>query len=386
MTERPDGIYYEPRALWGLFTGDITTGKLTQLGENNFRNGGKYPVTIKRMVLSTVNQIFDVADSNEDVTTAPPPASTLLSRLHQNIRMPFRQNYTRNPTRMATFCPKPTGQPSTRVWNGTKFTGPGPLFDQVRLDFDHPVYLPRTGSIHCQLSSLDDWSQLAVGNILGDAGITDINASVAYLEAGGLFAGSARVKDVPVQVRAAAAARATDPSSEGWPYPLPIGGAASNVGFPVVDNGVAFFAPENTFSATEFDRLEATRSGSTKILGVSMSFKGLAYANALLSAPFAGDGVLSSLSQRIGCAITTTNGGSGEAWWRPGAPCSLVLDSITPALVYDLVEPITLGPGDALAVEALVSTDGFTPVDVEGDPEDQGTIGISFNGYAAIEG
>jgi hypothetical protein len=385
----PGGIYYEPRSLWSIYTGGETTGNVTPAGENDFRNAGKYPITVNRMVISSANQIFDYPDGNELVGGAPPTLPTLLNTRFQEARVPFRQDYTKRATKAATFRPKPTAEPSTQVHNGgaRPAFGAGPLFGQVRLNFDHPLYLPRTGSIQCELSGLDDWSQLGVGNILLDGGLEEVNASVAYMEAGGLFAGSARVKNVPVRVRAAAQNRATPPSGEGWPYLLPIGEGATNVGFPAADNGEPFWPPQNRFTATEFDRQEATRSGSTKITGVSVAFDDIFYSSLCTSDPFLGNGVVAPLSQRIGCGITITNGVSGEAWWRPGAPCALVLDSITPALVYDLTEPITLDPGATLEVEDLLDKQTlFLLGGVEDRLRNNFSLGIAFNGFAAIEG
>ena len=283
----PGGIYYEPRSLWSIYTGGETTEDVTPAGENDFRNAGKFPITVNRMVISSANQIFDYPDSNEIAGFAPPTFPTLLNTRFQEARVPFRQDYTKRATKAGTFRPKPTAEPSTQLYNGgaRPAAGPGPLFGQVRLNFDHPLYVPRTGSIQFELSGLDDWAQLGVGNILGDADFEELNASVAYMEAGGLFGGSARVKDIALKVRAAAAARATAPSGEGWPYSLPIGETPSNVGFPTTDNGEPFWVPQNRFTATEFDRQEATRSGSTKMTGVSVAFDEILYSILCTTAP-----------------------------------------------------------------------------------------------------
>jgi hypothetical protein len=390
----PGGIYYEPRSLWTIYNGDELEGS-QPANESDFRNAGKYPITVTRMAIASANQIFDYPDSNENAAFAPPTISTLLNTRFQEARVPFRQNYTKRPTKSATFRPKPTAEPSTRLYNSydpvtgslQPIAAPGPLFGQVRLNFDFPVYLPRTGSIEAQLSSLDDWSQMGVGNILLDSGLEEVNASIAYMEAGGLFAGSARVKNVPVPVRAAEAARATAPSGEGWPYALPVGEAVSNVGFPVTDNGKPFWDPQGRFGASEFNRQEATRAGSTKILGISVAFDELAYSARCTTPPFFGDGAVAPLSQRIGCGFTTVNGVSGDAWWRPGAPCALVLDSITPALVYDLVEPITLDPGAVLEMEDLIDPETLILLGGGGGrPRDNFALGVAFNGFAAIKG
>jgi hypothetical protein len=76
------------------------------------------------------------------------------------------------------------------------------------------------------------------------------------------------------------------------------------------------------------------------------------------------------------------NGGTGAYWWREGAPLALVCPTITPAQVYDLPEPITLGPGERLDVE--VSSPGPTPMGEE-SIDSIYQIGVGLCGYASIE-
>ena len=86
----------------------------------------------------------------------------------------------------------------------------------------------------------------------------------------------------------------------------------------------------------------------------------------------------------LGTRIRTTNGGSKEWWWREGAPLCLVFDTVTPATVYKMPYPITLGPGDTLDVELVVPP---LPAGAVGGTalQHQVNTGISFNGWAAIE-
>ncbi len=387
----PGGIYYEPRSYWSLLSS--TDGGLWN--QDHFRNDGRYPITFTRFTISSVNQVYDWFNPSQIFTNIHPfTFPNLLQKTLQQIRVPFRQNYTRTATTTGTFRPRPAAEVESKRWsepaiNIYPLQGWGPRLQQSRLNFCHPLYLPQFGSIEFGLSALDDWGQFAQGNVLLDADIDEIKASVAWFEEGGLFAGSARIKNVPVPVRSTPEDFAYT-SSEGWPYPLPVGeaGQPQAVNYPAINNGVPWWPPASNFTPTEFDRQEATRTGSTKILGLSVSFDALAYLRRIFEIqedgagnPDPGTSVPAPLSQRIGCSVRTTNGGSGDYWWRPGAPLSLVLDSITPSMVYDLDAPITLSPGDSLILDEIAES--FAAPDA---PVDVKNLCIAFNGFAAIEG
>jgi len=233
------GMYYEPRSLWSLL--EVNSGTAYRGGlwnQEHFRNTGKYPITLTRMAVSSANQIWDWPGFTFSTFGGQQSFPTMLGTTSQQIRVPFRQNYTRSEVRTGSFRPRPTAEPSTNLFApgapplpGTgdgdllPINGYGPLYQQTRLNFAHPLYLPQFGSIQFELSSLDDWSQniggVPIGNVLGDNDLESIRASVAYFEAGGLFSGSARIKDVEIPVRAADVNRLYR-TIEGWPYPLPV--------------------------------------------------------------------------------------------------------------------------------------------------------------------
>jgi hypothetical protein len=89
------------------------------------------------------------------------------------------------------------------------------------------------------------------------------------------------------------------------------------------------------------------------------------------------------LSLRTAIRARMKNGGTGNYWWRPGAPLALVCPSITPAQVYKLPVPITLVPGDNLEIE-LETPGPITIGETEINPLYQ--VGVALCGFAAIEG
>ena len=98
-------------------------------------------------------------------------------------------------------------------------------------------------------------------------------------------------------------------------------------------------------------------------------------------APFPGSPI-TPYSQRLGCRARTTNGGTNQWWWRPGAPLALMSPTITPASVMELQQPIKLGPGDSLELEVTAPNPVVLAPQI--DPTFQ--FGVSLTGYAIIEG
>jgi len=395
MNLPPAGMYYEPRSYWSIL--NSTDGGVWN--QDHFRNEGRYPITFTRFAISSVNQIFDwyppgVANTVRRPYTFP----DLLNRTTQQIRVPFRQNYTRTQATTGTFRPRPTSEPETYNFvNPPNFAqgtlaprlGFGGKFQQSRLNFCHPLYLPQFGSIEVGLSSIGDFDFGGAANVLGDGAVAGPNdrdplglhASIAWFQEGGLFAGSARTKTTPVPL-ISTTPQLVYTTNEGWPYLLPVADLGGVRQPAAASAEQSFWPPEATFNATEFDRQEATRSGSTKLLGLSVAFDALTYFERIGEATSNQSGGIAPLAQRVGCQVRTTNGGSGDYWWRPGAPLSVVLDNITPAAVYDLDAPITLSPGDSLILDELV--DAVVPA--VGEFVDIKSLCISFNGFAAIEG
>jgi hypothetical protein len=167
---------------------------------------------------------------------------------------------------------------------------------------------------------------------------------------------------------------------EKWPYPPD----ASFAPDAAPAGGSQWWPPEQTFDGRQFDAQESTRSGSTKLTDLRVHIDQRLYDTAMQTA-FATPEQPTPMSLRTGTRIRLVNGGTKAWWWRPGAPLALVFDHITPANVYELPEPITLGPEEHLEVELLFPA-AFPQPDEEPLEPTAYHLGVSLNGYAAIEG
>lgn len=394
MTE---GFLYEPRSLWSIANIQATAlPQIVQLDKRHFFNGERYPITITRVTMAAINYLL----VNTVQTGAPLAAnvganesSAVINRLRVSIAVPQRYHLnTKRRVLVAAAAPEPRFMPPTVLTAGVTPTDyvPSSLWGQCHLDFDKPLIIPRTGTLEWDLSAYTPFPNNTTGG--GNDQSAPVFATMLWQEEGGLLPGSARTRRVALQPYTGDLSQA-DPL-EKWPYPVDgygLGVALAAAGTPSVDwwggqsrfpaaggaNQGAPFTPATPQGS--FASQESTRAGSTRLLGMRTHIDQIAYDADLATNGFDGVPQASPLSLRTGCRVRSINGGSGAWWWRPGAPMALVLDTITPASVFKLPEPVTLGPGEQLDVEMEF------PANI---PDFATTfhVGIAFNGYAAIEG
>lgn len=364
-----EGLLYEPRSFWSIANvAGQAFDQTVRLDRRHFYNGGRYPIEIRRIAIAGINYVL----------TGPPivngavgwdEAASVINRVQVSIAAPQRFYFsTRRAPLAAGMAPKATAQPPIAAPASS-------LWGQCALKFDKPLVIPRTGSVELDLSAHTPWTWPDAQTPVVENQATE--ATILWQEVGGLFSGSGRSLTVPLFTYTGNTTVADPP--EKWPYPPDGYGVAAGPGNPSPN----WWPPRSSFPAggpRGFSRFESTRSGSTELSELRMHIEQQDY-DAALAAAF-GDTRPCPLSLRTGCRVRTVSGGSREYWWRPGAPLALVLDTITPALVYELAEPITMPPGEQLDLEVQV------PGTTVGQGEDQPTfhIGVSLNGFAAIEG
>lgn len=385
----PSGVVYEPRSLWSCRTVATSGGSITRpvvnfnFNREHFRNGTRWPIEIRRIAVSAINYIWS-ADAptafGRDVT------SGIVSRATFRIGVPFRQKYMPQEFSLSNLCPMPTAEPMAREEPSTG------LFGQVRLnvDDDKPLIIPRTGTLEMQTTALQD-SQTQVPNrgtlCNSDICLDGVPAEFAFHESGGLFGGSARSKRIVLPIVRQPTARLlggngqNNDTNDDLPYGIPTGfGPYTDAVTPVQ------FWPETTkISGGDWNRQEATRSGSTRILASSVAFDQMLYDDVIA---LSYTGRVAALSQRIGSSVRLLNCGSQAYWWRPGCPLALSHDSITPAIVYQLPQPIVVQPGDAFDVAGTIPAQDYGKnfgLSGSGGAASRYQLGVSFNGYAAIE-
>jgi len=345
------GLLYEPRSLWSIanvrVAEDAAGPTRVRLPKRHFFNGERYPIELRRLALCAVNYL--VMDD------------TINFFQHAELAISVPQRYHLNTKRflpVAGLTARPTWQPSTPFAPLSSN-----LWGQSMLNFDNPLYIAKNASI--------EWSLSAITPAAGmfEAMPEGVPAKMLYQEEGGLWPGSVRSHEVtlPPIGSVPIAGFQFDPL-EKWPYP-PFGAVAATAG------ANTFWDPRAYFSGNRFLQQEHTRDGSTKLTDMRVAIDQRAYDDL---AVFAGVQP-SPLHFRTGTRVRMGNGGTKAWWWRPGAPLALVFDRITPACVYELKEPVTLGPGEQLDIEMqFPSITGQDPAEYH--------VGVSFNGFAVIEG
>jgi hypothetical protein len=373
-----DGAIYEPRSLWSIaYVPSTAAPQRVRVDKNHLFNGERWPITITRLALCGVNYLFRGPTGDQD---QPNDTALLLGRVGVRVSVP--QRYHLNPVRMAIAGGLPqltTGQHATPAKPAVYGAGvvPSSLYGQCHLGFDKSLILPKNGQIEWDLSAH------TANNRDGESAPT--YCEMAYDERGGLTGSSMRSRTVQLAVYEGD----TRPTIEGWPYPPDAYTTPAGPAVPPAIGSRNWWPPTSRFPAggstpdafgqrnTSFSAQEATRAGSTEITGLRTTIDQVAYDAQVVG--FLPDRPPSPLSLRTGCRIRTNNGGSsGHWWWRPGAPLALVLDTITPATVVRLPEPIVLVHGEQLEVELELPTQSGKVTTY--------MVGVSFNGYATIEG
>lgn len=401
------GVWYEPRSLWcvkNIVLADYLATVIDGVGlagpvltvplpRNCFRNGSKYPVMINRFAISGVGYPFARPDEGamqaSTYTEAGAPGvanlngTSMINTVQFAISSPYRQTFSKSAVPAMGFAPRPTSGPNV--------DGVSSLFGVTTLRFDKPLVLPKNSQIEWDVSSLQG---LQFNPVAGNEGsiteptalpTADMPAVLSYLERGGLFSGSARSRDMAIRTNLSG--NTPMPGLDGWPYALPPGFGALGGG-----PTVPFWDPQAHFDTQTFRAANATRAGSTEIYGMTSMINQIDFDDAVL-ALFA-EAKIAPVSTRLGTRARIVGGPTSDWWWTPGAPMALVMDTITPALVYWLDEPITLLPGDTLDVSVGVPTaaflsesgDGFVGFDSPQMSASAYQLGISFNGYTAIDG
>lgn len=361
------GLLYEPRSLWSIANQTVaantdlpTANKLTR---NHFWNGTRWPITLERVALTGVNYIFNHAPA-----ALPNNAASIVNRVQLAVSAPQRYHFSSKfLPEIASIYPRPLTMPPPEDPAAVSS-----LWGQSLLRFKQPLYIPKDGDIQWGLSAMTPFSVPR-----GESGTIDqtapIDAYMLYQEVGGLFSGNARSFHATLELLAAGHYPPDgQQTEERWPFPddgliLTSGGTTKN-----------FWDPRGEFTARKFKDQNPTRDGSGELTAMHAMIDQRDYDDLLQTTAYA-PLQPAPLSTRVGTRVRTSNCGSNAWWWRPGAPLALVFDAITPALVYQLHRPITLVPGDTLDVQMV-----FPPNLTQADQIHH--VGVSFNGYSAIEG
>lgn len=375
------GVIYEPRAFWNVtqVNPEKNPSGRVVLPRDDFRNGEKWPVTLTHLLVAPINYGFRQTDAGGAATPANYHlgGASVLNFARVLVSAPQRQGYSRKVIAANAFSARPRWEPRAQD------TQQSSIWNVTRWDFDHPMVLPRQGTLEFQLSSVSV-SDIAL-NPPGEAGLSYFSVVVNEgPPAGSESPGRAGVWPGNARIHQRSLLKYGKPGI-GWPGlfpPDPLGD--SNNTIPALAATSNAWPPETQLSAREYDSQNVTNAGSTPTLGFAVAIDQIDFDS--IYAANTPPGVIadvSPLSLRTACRARTRNGGTGHWWWKPGAPLALVCPTITPAQVYKLPTPITLAPGDVLEVELQAQR---ALVLEQGTANPLTNFGVSFTGYAAIEG
>ncbi len=371
-----NGFWYQPASLWSIGYVDASANVASvrfNFKREHFRNPTRHPITLNRFAICGVNYPFTI--QNIPATAQPSSAeSAMFNKARIRIAAPYRRGYSRDEIPLASYSPRSTG------WMSGNTLSDSSLFGVNYLRFDKPILLPRKSALEVALTGMVRMSTTwGAPFVFSNAAR---NGRFFFHESGGLFSGSSRQKGLTVH-QGGNIAPIPDPYS-GIPYSIPPDYAiAAEAGINPI-----LWPPQSQMNARDYEQQEGTRSGSTETYGMGVFIDQIDWDDAAKASVLATEGTaagplyqISMNASMLGCRARAKHApGPNDWWWRPGAPLSLVLDTITSALVYDLPEPITLSEGETLDVTMVVDA-AATAGAASGYQ-----VGISFNGWTAIEG
>lgn len=372
------GIIWEPRVLWDVARQD----NITQLGGSlqvkfnkyNFRNGGQYPIELHHLLVAPVGYVFNEYDGQNIPATATVgdygACAAVIQKSSLMFSMPNRQHYSLMPLQVGSWIDRCSEDVPMR-YNAAVPWSSG-LHGTVRWDFakNRRLVLPRNAVCTLQLGAY-------LGQPSGGFGSGLAKANVAFFEGGVGHEGSQQfmwncraraLNQLPLLATSSVAV---------FPW-QPADGLGTSVG-----NSGAEYPGGSGLQEMDYKQQESARDGYNAVSGYAVSIDQILYDDSVASGGPANSAtaILAPLAHRIPCRARS-NAMSQEWWWRDGAPLSLVCPTLTPALVYDLPEPLTLGKGEHIEVE--MQTPGG--LDAATDVFSIFQIGVSFAGYAAVEG
>jgi len=362
-----DELIYEPRALWDVQEGIPTTDdgeRVITFDRENFRNGTRNPITLTKLLLSPVGYTFKSfggVNANPVTLGDWDACATAIQKCKLFLKAPQRQAYTRRPRRIPLWNGAPTADIS--MVNDATLGYSAGLLNTVKWDFDKPLVIPKGGI-----------AEMAVGCPLyapafGGPTPSRQTVTISFFEAFGLPGGNARTHETTLGFYSGTAAT----------HPLSMAdGLQSGTG-----TDADIYPPNQILTRDIWRAQQSTQVGSTRVTGLSVSIDQLQYEDEIQTAgaPYAGV-PMTNLAARTPVGTTRLFGcGSGQEWWRENIPLALLGATLGPALVFALKRPITLHPGDTLDAELTFP----------GGPDSNAVfphykVGMSFTGYAAIEG
>lgn len=363
-----DRYFYEPRAFWSVGYGQpSTTGpqRTIRFPQEHFINGSRFPIRLTKLCVSPVGYLarsFTAADPSQfDACMAG------ISRALVSLEYPMGYSGQRRPGPTHLYGTDPTGDPDME---NTATPYVSSLFGMSRWDFDLPYYVPQTYQVALELS-----------NVRGYQGVTgSLNYAswrAFYERTGSLILGHAVQRFGLIQ---------TSPLGFGFPGgPQPFD-SPDNAVFPgLAGNAPSGWSAGGRWPGEEWPRQKANRGlPYTESTGFGVFLDQRAFDDEVFADFFATfpDIRVAPLSQRIATKCRTIGAGTGEKWWRDGAPLSLVTPTITPAFVRDLEDPIVLGPGESVIVSLQLPPTRVVD-DTTVDPIY--SVGVSLTGYAVVE-
>jgi hypothetical protein len=372
-----EGIYYEPRALWGsalLGSAQNPRGSglvqgVSPFETNAFYNGERYPYTFTHVIMQWCEPGGFLAYNT------PRLGAQVGVSIGKKGMARFGKS---NPPFLLNPIPvQEPLNPDAALRTGL------PTINTCRWEFEHACVVPADTQLEIMVGArLPTPTDTTASTVTADVNLYAPSTAPANFPGNAFTAQQLNITQLTVnaaQNRFAAQSRAltqllvSEAGGEFTPPPAtPFAGYTGGT-------ETMPFPPRSQLSPVSSLRQKANYTAPARLGGFSVTFdeRGLDPAEREAIGP---------LAATTPIRIRSRNGGTGAFWWRDGAPLSIVSPTMSPAHVSRLSMPLSLAPGEAFEVTLLpqlgAPLNGISSDDEDLDP---GLFYISFCGFAAVQ-
>ncbi len=408
LTKPRPGFLYEPRVLWGrgkivqysaiTDPGVVIDTYVTQPSPTNYLNGERWPIVLTRMITLAQGPFGQPWLGGTLMNTVPVEIGALgASRLSLG-------------SVLGLVDPLPSNDPPTAIdarflgdfgrglVNSNQLPATRPTLNVARWDFEHALRLPPAAFLEWQVSG-------RIPNYVVDTSLVPVTFDANFYasapnEAAQWPASAITKRRMPLPQLTIPTAQyyfLNDPPYDY--YVINEGSTTKYSGLPPFGFSNAgpesrLYPPDSTFTSRDAVQQKASYDLPTNLSGMSIAVDQNELDNFTATGGYQGSALTTTYSR-----IRTRNGGTGNYWWRDGAPLAICTPTITPASVSCLKRPMALQPGEGFKLTIPRSYQSFAPSLpfaglVQPDPVGQPDLFflvfevdfyISFCGYAVVE-
>jgi hypothetical protein len=365
-----DRYFYEPRVFWstGIGRASTATNRKLVFSQEHFRNGSRFPIRLTKLLVSPIGYLLRSFTGQTNAQYDACGAAIARSTVSIEYPRGFSGQRIAGPTTLVGA--EPTAEPTM---DSTAQEGASGMLGLSRWDFDLPYFVPQDYQVPLELSNIRLFQDALVP--------ANVRANRAFFERTRSWILGHGVVNLDGLIQ-------SSPTGDAFPQgPQPTGQPDAAIFATGAGNAPSGWSQGGGWPGGTWGRQKSNRGlPYSEVTGFGVHIDQRLLDDNIIAAVQAlgiPDPRVAPIAQRIITKCRTVNAGTGERWWRDGAPLSLVSPTInSSAFVRELEDPIVLGPGEAVNV-SIILPPSFALGEDTIDPIF--SVGLSLAGYAVVE-